>query len=66
MGGPVEDHAVVDVRGWVPVADVPGLAGCGRHLHIQKSINLLQLKQLFRSSCISSYNLTIMPVFSTL
>lgn len=29
MGGPVEDHAVVDVRGWVPVADVPGLAGCG-------------------------------------
>lgn len=64
MGGPVEDHAVVDVRGWVPVADVPGLAGCGRHL--QKSINLLQLNQLFRSSCISSYNLTIMPVFSTL
>lgn len=35
MGGLIEDHVVVDVRRRVPVADVPGLAGCGRHLRIK-------------------------------
>lgn len=49
MGGLIEDHVVVDVRRRVPVADVPGLAGCGRHLRIQKSIILLQLNQLSKS-----------------
>lgn len=73
MGGLVEDHVVVDVRRRVPVADVLGLAGCGRHLRIKKSIILLQLNQLFKklrinqhTFTLSLHNLTIMPVFSTL